>query len=189
MTSHAKSFLRRADAPVRIRTHFSAPRVVSALAGCWATAGGRSPAAGRRRRRTQEYRHICLASSGSQPRRPRSSVALPPEPPKRSALLRSELAQSASQPEVNRPWKARSRSKIEARPGTNSARPSADRALGHQGRMTFRAKHGGEQRTQARYKLGEAERPLGFRLGGSRQIPILFLNRFASANMSTFVNT
>ena len=64
----------------------------------------------------------------------------------RKAPSQRQLAQSASREELNLPWKERSRSAIERRVATNSARPSADRASIHQGRDPSRAQHGGKQK-------------------------------------------
>ena len=64
-------------------------------------------------------------------------------------LLPGELAQSASQHELNRLWKKRSRSTIERRPQENSARPSARRGSGHEVRKTHQAKGGGKQEKTA----------------------------------------
>jgi 23S rRNA pseudouridine2605 synthase len=51
----------------------------------------------------------------------------------REATGQRELGQSPSRNNPNRPWEARSRSASEARPGTSSARPSADRAAAKEG--------------------------------------------------------
>jgi 23S rRNA pseudouridine2605 synthase len=59
--------------------------------------------------------------------------------------LQRERGQSPRHDDLNLPWKERSRSAIERRVSTNSARPSADRASKHQGRETPRAQRGGEQ--------------------------------------------
>jgi 23S rRNA pseudouridine2605 synthase len=65
--------------------------------------------------------------------------------PRRDSPFQREPAQSAGRHAPNRPWEARSRSASEERPGTNSARPSADRASGHKGRAALYAKRGGEK--------------------------------------------
>jgi 23S rRNA pseudouridine2605 synthase len=54
--------------------------------------------------------------------------------------------QGARHDDADRPWKERSRSAIERRVSTNSARPSADRASKNQGRQASPAQHGGKQR-------------------------------------------
>jgi len=53
---------------------------------------------------------------------------------------------------------SRSRSAIEARPSTNSARPSADRASGRNGRETHHAKCGGKQRPRGEPNPNETSR-------------------------------
>ncbi|HKY40238.1 MAG TPA: pseudouridine synthase [Polyangiaceae bacterium] len=55
---------------------------------------------------------------------------------KRKAPSQGERAQSARHEDLNRPWKARSRSAIEARPQRKPARPGADRGSGRKSRRT-----------------------------------------------------
>jgi 23S rRNA pseudouridine2605 synthase len=56
--------------------------------------------------------------------------------PSRTKPSQGDRAQSARHDDLNRPWKTRSRSATEARPGTNSARPSADRGSEKKSRRT-----------------------------------------------------
>ncbi len=65
--------------------------------------------------------------------------------PNREAPFQGELGQSPSRKKPNRPWEARSRSASEGRPGTNSARPSAERASGRSGREAINPRRGGDQ--------------------------------------------
>lgn len=73
----------------------------------------------------------------------------------REAGLQGELAHGASHDEPNRPWKARSRAAIEARPATSSAGPSADRAP--RGRETLKAGHGGKPETNKPFNARHTE--------------------------------
>jgi 23S rRNA pseudouridine2605 synthase len=78
--------------------------------------------------------------------------------PSREASFHGERAQSARRDESNRPWETRSRSASEGRPSTNSARPSADRAPGHRGRVAPNAKRGGDKDQAAAKPFNAAHR-------------------------------
>ncbi len=83
-----------------------------------------------------------FSSRQESPRPPRAGASSRSESPRtqqrafssRREPSQGERAQSARPNEVNRPWKTRSRSAIEARPKTDSARPSADRGSGGKSR-------------------------------------------------------
>jgi 23S rRNA pseudouridine2605 synthase len=82
--------------------------------------------------------------------------------------LQDERAHSASHNDPNRPWKTRSRSTIESRLETNSARPSADRASSQKGRRTPHAQHGGGQNHRSAPTAQNGVRASAPRRGTSR---------------------
>ena len=79
------------------------------------SASCRSFCGGSRSQRAAGSRPFPPASISPSARTNPSPSRSPPEPAKRSVLLHRELAQSASQDHLNRPWKNRSRSAIERR--------------------------------------------------------------------------
>ena len=90
----------------------------------------------------------------------------------RRAPFQGERAQSARHDDSNRPWKTRSRSANEARPATNSARPSADRGPAHDGRKAPYAKRGGEQdKIRADRASGHEGRKAPYATRGGKQNP------------------
>ena len=83
----------------------------------------------------------------------------------REAPVQRELGQSPSRTNPNRPWEARSRSASEGRPGTNSARPSADRGAERAGREASHAKPPRKQKPSSSRSDARASAP---RRGTSR---------------------
>ena len=80
-----------------------------------------------------------------------------------------ELAQSASHEEAPSPWKNRSRSTIETRPETNSARPSADRGSVTASRHDLGARHGGKQNPNGRAPIAPQDARIATRPGKARR--------------------
>ncbi|HEX2874166.1 MAG TPA: pseudouridine synthase [Polyangiaceae bacterium] len=75
-----------------------------------------------------------------------------------SREVQGELEQSPGRTNPKRPWEARSRSASDGRPGTNAARPSADRASTRQGRETINAGRGGKQETAKPFNAAHREK-------------------------------